>query len=249
MKLRAILLLSGATLLLGVSIPSGLVLAKMQTAPAMENVAAPEKMGAAQMGRDTGEVQIPMAPEERMMAQPMMPEGATRPTQTVPCPNPFSVSLNAPNPPNRNAADFAGIPGPWATGLNDPRANVHFGDTFDLSRYVSNPRICCALTSATLTMTLKCHGDIPQNDSWNIIRNGHGVPGVGGYIWPQTPGWSCNGQTTTVTWTASAADLARMNADERLSIYVQDDTSVLSASLKVSGCCCGNCHHDKEQPN
>ncbi len=249
MKLRAILLLSGATLLLGVSIPSGLVLAqegRMQTVPQMET--APGKMGAAQMGGPEG-VAIPMAPEERMMAEPMLPEGASQPTQPVPCPHPFTLTRPgiASEVVHSPTGDFTGVhPYAWASGFGDPHANVLFAYTFDLSRYVSNPRICCALTSATLTLNLKCHADIPQNDTWAIIRNGHSVPGSGGTIgWPS----GCNGQTKTVTWTASAADLARMNADERLSFAVQDDTTVISASLKVSGCCCGSCHHDRVPPN
>jgi hypothetical protein len=247
MKLRAILLLSGASLLLAVSIPSGLASAadekgKMQAAPQAE---AMQGKIAAQRGKSEL-VELPMAPaEERMMTQGVLPEGASRPTQPVPCPNPFSVTL--PGSPggvvHSNTGDFTNVhPYAWASGFGDANANKYFAYTFNLSRYVSNPKICCALTSATLTLNLKCINDIPENDTWGIVRNSASVPGSGGTIgWPS----GCNGQTKTVTWTATAADVAHMNSDARLSFAIQDDTTVLSATLNVSGCCCGTCHRDR----
>ncbi len=263
MKIRAILLLSGASLLLGVSIPSGLALAqegKMQAAPQNETMpdqmgkkekskgdkgAAPQDMGSGDMGRGMmgrgemgrgemnrgeAEVSIPMAPAEEMRAE-RMPEGTTQPG-SVPCPHPFSQTQSATNPANRDSTDFSGWNYHWAAGLGDPSHNVVYGYTFKLN--IPSDRLCCEITKAVLTLRLKCHGDIPSNDTWAIVHNGHGVMGTGGPIgWPV----GCNGQTKTVSYTASPMVLNYMNQDRRLSFSVQDDTTVLSASLTTSGCC------------
>jgi hypothetical protein len=278
MKLRAILLLSGASLLLAVSIPSGLALAadekgktqttpqqeeKMQTAPQTEAIpdqagkgeksekgkgdegAAPQDMGKGEMGRGEmgrgerrgemsrgeAEITIPMAPAEEMRAQ-RMPPGMTPPEQSVPCPHPYSQTQNATNPANRDATDFSGWNYHWATGLGDPSHNVVYGYTFKLN--IPSDRLCCEITKAVLTLRLKCHGDIPDNDTWAIVHNGHGVIGSGGPIgWPQM----CNGQTKTVSYVATQVVLNDMNQGHRLSFSVQDDTTVLSASLTTTGCC------------
>jgi hypothetical protein len=44
-------------------------------------------------------------------------------------------------------------------------------------------------------------------------------------------------QQTTRTFVVNAAGLAAMNANNRLSFAVQDDTRVLSADLRIDRCC------------
>jgi hypothetical protein len=286
MKLREILLLSGASLFLAVSIPSGPALAQADATQQDQDKgqkdkgdskgeksksdegatqqdkgqagkgeksekgkgdegAAPQDMGKGdtgrgEMGRGDGkgrmnrgeaEISIPMAPAEEMRAE-RMPPGMSQPEQSVPCPHPYSQTQNATNPANRDSTDFNGWNYSWASGLGDPSHNVVFGYTFKLN--IPSDRLCCEITKAVLTLRLKCHGDIPENDTWAIIHNGHGVVGAGGSIgWPRF----CDRQTKTVSYVASSAVLNMMNQGHRLSFSVQDDTTVLSATLTTSGCC------------
>lgn len=269
MKLRAILLLSGASLLLAVSIPSGLALAeegatqqekgqtsKGETSKGEEGAAQREttseqtdkgekskgedaaaqretgKQGAAERKGDDG-VKIPMAPVAEMRAE-RMPEGMSKPDKSVPCPHPYSQTQNATNPAYRDATDFSGWNYSWAT-VGDSHPNRVFGYTFKLN--IPSDRLCCEITKAVLTLNLKCLDDIPGNDTWAIVHNGHGVTGSGGPIgWPQI----CNGQTKTVSYAATPAVLNMMNQDHRLSFLVQDDTTVERATLTVTGCCVRN---------
>lgn len=259
MKLREILLLSGASLLLAVSIPSGLALAqkdatqqekeqtgKGETSKGEEGAAqretTSEEKGKEEKGKgDEGaarremrkggeEVSIPMGPAEEMRAE-RMPPGMSPPDKSVPCPHPYSQTQNAANPAYRDATDFSGWNYSWAT-MGDTHPNRVFGYTFKLPN--QGDRLCCEITKAVLTLNLKCINDIPGNDTWAIVHNGHGVTGAGGTIgWPNI----CNGQTKTVSYAASSAVLNMMNQDHRLSFSVQDDTTVERATLTVTGCC------------
>lgn len=278
MKLREILLLSGASLLLAVSIPSGLALAqadatqqdkgqtdkdkgeksksdegaaqqdKGQAAKGEKGKgdegAAPQDMGKGDMGRGEmgkgdgkgrmnkgeAEISIPMAPAEEMRAE-RMPQGMSPPDKSVPCPHPYSQTQNATNPANRDATDFSGWNYSWAT-MGDTHPNRVFGYTFKLGN--QGDRLCCEITKAVLTLNLKCMDDVPGNDTWAIVHNGHGIVGSGGTIgWPNI----CNGQTKTVSYVATPAVLNMMNQDHRLSFSVQDDTTVERATLTVTGCC------------
>lgn len=271
MKLREILLLSGASLLFAVSVPSGLALAEEGTTQqekgqtdkgekskgeegATSRDATPEQMGKGEKGKgDEGaqqdserlgkgrlnkgeaEISIPMAPAEEMRAE-RLPPGISPPDKSVPCPHPYSQTQNAANPAYRDATDFSGWNYSWAT-VGDNHPNRVFGYTFKLPN--QGDRLCCEITKAVLTLNLKCMDDIPGNDTWAIVHNGHGVTGAGGTIgWPQI----CNGQTKTVSYVATAAVLNMMNQDHRLSFSVQDDTTVERATLTVTGCCVLNKH-------
>lgn len=223
MKLRAIYLLGGASLFLGISAPAGLVMAQ----PAMGVTTASPSSGAP-------EFPIPAGPlSQGRTVQPL--EGGAAPGR-VPCPHPILQTLTSTGAP-QGGPDFpAAWTGHYASGLNDMRPNRIFAYTFD-AKWPAPERACCELVSAVLTLVVKCHGDIPINDAWGILHNGVGIPGAGGAI-----GWAngCMGQTKTITWAATPAVLAQINAeatDPHLSFAVEDDTAVVSATLQLSDCC------------
>jgi hypothetical protein len=206
--------------------------------PAVVAVAQPA-MGGMTAGGPASDVAIPMGRAPEAGAAPML-EGATTPGR-VPCPHPYTQALRSPGTP-QGGPDFpAAWAGHYASGLNSATPNHIFGYTFH-TKFPSPEKACCEITAAVLTIVVKCIPDIPTNDSWGIVHNGVGVPGAGGPI-----GWTTNNckapqdmQTKTITWNATPAVLAMMNAsatDPHLSFFVQYDTAVVSASLQISGCC------------
>lgn len=154
------------------------------------------------------------------------------------CPRPISLTLTA-TTPNVVNADFNAVQlgGPRAW-LNDPAINKSFLYTF---QYTKDEK-CCEVTSAVLTVRMKSNqsgasktSSDAGNDGIAIMFNGAGVPPFSQSVYSS---WSFNaGQTSTKTWTLTGAALANLNATRRLSIYVQDDTMVQSATLQISGCC------------
>ncbi len=154
------------------------------------------------------------------------------------CPRPISLTLTA-TTPNVVNSDFSaaqlGAPRAW---LNDPAINKNFLYTF---QYAKDER-CCEVTSAILTVRMKANqggqsktSSDAGNDGISIMYNGSVVPPFSQAVYSS---WSFNvGQTSTKTWTLTGAALANLNATHRLSIYVQDDTMVQSATLQISGCC------------
>jgi hypothetical protein len=217
MRMHTKLLLGGTTLLLGLT---------------------PAAWGQSEAGRTPvkadAEIAIPMGPMKAGMEAPQLEGAAIVPR--VPCPHPSTQTINATGTP-QGGPDFpAAWNGHYASGLNDPSPNHIFAYTFHF-KWPSPDRVCCELVGAVLTVKVKCLNDIPENDTWAVVNNGVGVPGSGGKIgWPA----GCNGQTKTLTWTATPAMLSQMNAegtDPHLSFAVQDDTSVLSASLQLTECC------------
>ncbi|HKO43696.1 MAG TPA: hypothetical protein VJU84_10410 [Pyrinomonadaceae bacterium] len=156
----------------------------------------------------------------------------------APCPRPISLTLTA-TTPNVVNSDFSavqlGAPRAW---LNDPAINKNFLYTF---QYAKDER-CCEVTSAVLTVRMKANQSGQSktsadagNDAISIMYNAGVVPP---FSQPVYSSWSFNaGQTSTKTWTLTGSALANLNATRRLSIYVQDDTMVQSATLQISGCC------------
>jgi hypothetical protein len=155
-----------------------------------------------------------------------------------PCPRPIALNLSA-TAPNVVNADFnatqLGISRAW---LNDPAINKGFLYTFQPIR----DEKCCEITSAILTVKLRSNqagqsktSSDSGNDGIAIMFLGSTVPPFSEPVYGSWP--FPVGQTATKTWNLTGAALAHLNATHRLSIWVQDDSAVLSATLQLSGCC------------
>ncbi len=154
------------------------------------------------------------------------------------CPQPVALTLTA-STPNVVNADFSagqlGAPRAW---LNDPAINKSFLYTF---RWTKDEK-CCEITSAVLTVRMKANQSGASKTSSDAGNDGIAIMYLGSAVAPFSQSvyssWSFTaGQTATKTWTLTGAALAHLNATRRLSIYVQDDTMVVSATLQISGCC------------
>jgi hypothetical protein len=114
---------------------------------------------------------------------------------------------------------------------NQAAANKAFGHTF---RFPVRPRECCVITKGTLVVNVRALQDATSggadagNDGANLYSGGALVTGQ--TIW--TPPVNA-GQTKSLTFNLTAGALAT----GLLSIYVQDDTAVVSAQLVVEYCC------------
>jgi len=171
-----------------------------------------------------------------LMAQTQAEERAVS-GRPVLCPFPITRTLSAPPPaqPTPNPIDFTGTLATAVAGSvwNQTALNHGFGHSFsipDLSKE------CCVWTKATLIVKVKAlqagAADSPSsaNDWVQLVYHGASVPGSG-----QKPfaGGATLGQTQTVT----------INVPQNIlnsgivSFYVQDDTAVLSAELRLEGCC------------
>lgn len=157
------------------------------------------------------------------------------------CPRPVVVTLNA-TTPNVVNSDFSALqlsaPRAW---LNDPATNKNFLYTFQWQR----EERCCEITKAVLTVRMKANqggqsktSSDAGNDGISVMYLGSTVPPFSQSIYGTWP--FAAGQITVKTWTLTGAALNNLNLTRRLSIYVQDDTSVLSATLRLSGCCLGS---------
>lgn len=157
---------------------------------------------------------------------------------SMPCPNPTSQTqpMTTPGVVNSefNAATLA-LP---RAGLNDPATDKVFLGTFRWK-----PPACCQITGAVLTVVMRANSaganatTSPDsgNDTLRVWGGGAAIAGLGGFIYPSGP--VALGQPATMTVVMNAAALAKMNANNRISFSVQDDTSVVSASLRIDRCC------------
>jgi len=114
---------------------------------------------------------------------------------------------------------------------NQMASNQAFGHTF---LFPAPPTQCCLMTSGKLVVTLKSllGGNPSQSNSGNdgiAIYSGPAAV-VNQLIWSNG---SNPGDTTTLTFTIPAAVLATGH----FSLYVQDDTAVVSAHLSMVACC------------
>lgn len=153
------------------------------------------------------------------------------------CPSPVALTLNAATP-NVFNADFTavqlGVPRAW---LNDPAINKAFLYTF---QYKPASR-CCEISKAILTVKMKANesgASLTSADSGNdgiaIMHLGSTVPPFAAAVYtPPVPA----GQPSVKQWTLTGAALNNLKANYRLSVYVQDDTKVESATLQIWGCC------------
>jgi hypothetical protein len=165
------------------------------------------------------------------------------PNKEALCPHPATLQLQATAAPSINAQDF---PNPLPAGqgvrvLNQAGTNQVFRYTFN---WKVSEKLCCSITKGKLTVHFKWAPGAAGNDSVGIVHAGSSVAGQGGYIWggagtavatvPYTgPALS----PKTVVIDLNAASLQNASQDNRLSFGMQDDTTIESAVLEISGCC------------
>lgn len=155
-----------------------------------------------------------------------------KPGPPVPCPHPITITINAGSaPPTPDPADFAAGSNVAGSVWNQTATDKHFGHTF---HFPAPGKECCIMTSGTLRVTVKALQGGPKgsptsaNDSVNVMSSGVGFgqqsPWLNGVV---------TGATTTLTFPIPANILAK----GQFSLYVQDDTAVVSAQLVLTGCC------------
>lgn len=158
------------------------------------------------------------------------------------CPNPIAVTLTATNPTTFDSGDFSlgQQNAPHMSGLGDPAQDKNFLYTFKWKR----PSRCCQITRAVLTVKMKAN--LPGysttsadagNDGIAIMYQGNVVPPHNEAVYLGIPRPFPKGQPASKSWTLSPAALANLNASGQLSFAVQDETSVVSATLQLWGCC------------
>lgn len=154
------------------------------------------------------------------------------------CPRAVNLTLAA-TAPNVVNSDFpaVNITGPRAF-LNGTQPNQIFLHTFQWAR----DGRCCEVTNAVLTVELKALQDGTTKDSADAGNDRIGLMHAGSAVQPfYEPVYSSwpfkAGQTATKIWNLTGAALTYLNTYGTVSFYVQDDTSVVSATLQVSGCC------------
>jgi hypothetical protein len=163
------------------------------------------------------------------------------------CPHPIkTLSLAATATPSLNAQDFSN-PLPAGQGVR-PLGGAGSNQVF---RYTFNwkvpDKMCCEITKAVLVAHVRWNGpagpSTAGNDTISIVHNNASVPGNGGYIWGANLSTQYNGAappnplTKTITIPLNPAALAIANQGNHVSFSVQDDTTVESATLEISGCC------------
>jgi len=155
----------------------------------------------------------------------------------VACPHPITKTLTAPppSPPSLNPADFSGTLGNAVKGSiwNQTKPDHGFGHSFKLPEAGK----CCVWTKATLIVKVKAlvGGGVGSSTSVNdwvqLVKNGASVPGTGQQ--PFAPGPVTAGATASVT----IAVPQNILSSGVVSFYVQDDSAVLGAELRLEGCC------------
>jgi len=164
-------------------------------------------------------------------------ESASR--ERMPCPRPTTETLGLKATPTPVAQDFSvGANAAVQAGVNDPVGDRFFRHTFQW-----NPRRCCQIMSATLTVTTVANdygtgqtASNAGNDMIAVVHMGATVPGLSQYLYssPVAPG-----AVTTRTLIMNATAMANMDATNRLSFNVQDDSRVTKAVLHIERCCVG----------
>ena len=162
------------------------------------------------------------------------------PVLPVPCPAPFTTVIEA-TVPYIVATDFN------ASQLTNHQEALGFtgADKIYLHTFVWKPNSCCCIiTKADLVVKMKSilgGASATSSDAGNDLIGIVGFGGVG--LVPSTRVYDGiatpfpAGTTVTKTFSISGSALNKLNTEHTLSIVVEDDTTVLSATLTVSGCC------------
>jgi hypothetical protein len=129
----------------------------------------------------------------------------------------------------------------YQTSLNYTGADKAYLHTF----VWKHEQRCCQITSAILTVHMKANqpgqstsSSDAGNDNISILHAGQVVQPYNERVYSHWPFPA--GQTATKTWTLNATALGIINSTGMLTFYVEDDTSVTSATLQLSGCCLTN---------
>jgi hypothetical protein len=144
-------------------------------------------------------------------------------------------------PASFTPSEFALLDNPATNLFNQTAINQHFAYTFRFPGWPGgNGKECCrCIEGATLTVTVKGlqGGSRPSSTSGNDALSIYSslAPGPGHvvttqYLWPN--GVS-TGQTETLTFKIPCKYLA----NGHISIFVEDDTAVVSAELSMLRCC------------
>jgi hypothetical protein len=155
----------------------------------------------------------------------------------VACPNPFRITLDA-TVPYADSADFLPRFTSYQTALGYTGNNKVYAHTF-----VWKPNSkCCKVTSAVLTVKMKSNsagtagGADAGNDSIAVTApGGASVLPFAEKVYSNFP--FPKGTLSTKTWNITGPSLDKLNTANTLSFVVEDDTSVLSATLVLTGCC------------
>jgi hypothetical protein len=142
------------------------------------------------------------------------------PGLAVPCPNPVHYVITRPTAAgSQQPASLIGT-------YNQPKPDHVFKDTFTFRPPHGQ---CCQFSRGTLKVTYKAlvSGDPNSSTSWNDFG------GLGPHTHMWGPGPVTAGQITTVPYTLTPA----MLASGSVTLTVQDDTAVVSATLEITGCC------------
>jgi len=149
----------------------------------------------------------------------------------VACPHPYTTVIHGnQHPPAPVLSDFPPNIGVTGSVWNQTAVNKHFGHTFQFP----SPKDCCLMSYGQLVITIKAlqtgkfGTSTSGNDAINLFSGG--VSFANQNAWPSG---ATAGQTRPVTFTIPANILAK----GEFSLYVEDDTAVVSADLTLRGCC------------
>jgi hypothetical protein len=157
------------------------------------------------------------------------------------CPSPVTNLTLTATTPNVFNADFPQtlFNGQQFAWLNHPGINKPFLYTFQWKR----EERCCQISKAILTVKMKANeegtpgGFNASNDGIAIMHLGSSVLPFSQVVYTPPPTSFPAGHPSVKQWTLTGAALANLNSYRRLSMYVQDDTRVESATLQLWGCC------------
>jgi hypothetical protein len=151
------------------------------------------------------------APETERMVPPGL---------AVPCPNPVHYVITRPT--------AAGSQQPASLGTyNQLAINQSFKDVFSFKPPHGQ---CCQFSRGTLKVTYKA---LQSGDDKHVATSWDDQGGLGPHPLIWGPGPVTAGQIKTVPYTLTPA----MLASGSVTLFVQDDTAVVSATLEITGCC------------
>jgi hypothetical protein len=156
-------------------------------------------------------------------AKAQAPEAARMlPGASVPCPNPVRSVITRPTSPgSQQPATILGT-------YNQTAVNQSFKDTFTFKPPQGQ---CCQFTSGRLLVTFKALQSGPANSSTSANDDAGLMPGPYPRIF--TGAVTAGTIRANVPFTLTAAQLASGS----VTLYVEDDTAVVSATLEIIGCC------------
>jgi hypothetical protein len=160
--------------------------------------------------------------------------GQGRSGATIPCPSPYPVHLTAQAPAAATpSSEFPSTCSEgWGPNFGGTKIDRCFKHTFTWKLPNVDCCQCVEGTNNTLLLqykALESGASASSNDQWYILKGSTVVASGQLYSSPPTPG-----QPFTKTIPLKCDWLTKNN---HLNFYVQDDTSVTSATLNVAFCC------------